>query len=92
MPASVGFESASMIALGAIAIQGVRRAQPTLGESFVVVGLGILGQLTAQILKLNGCRVIGSDLDPSRISMAMELGMDAALHPSMGTAWNMSSG
>jgi len=86
VPAAVGFESASTVALGAIAIQGVRRAQPTLGESFVVVGLGILGQLTAQILKHNGCRVIGSDLDPSRISIATGLGMDAALDPSDGNS------
>lgn len=84
IPASVGFESASTVALGAIALQGVRRAQPTLGESFVVVGLGILGQLTTQVLKLNGCRVIGTDLDPSRISMATGLGMDAGLHPPDG--------
>jgi len=81
VPVAVGFDSASAVALGAIAIQGVRRAQPTLGESFVVVGLGILGQLTTQILKLNGCRVIGTDLDPSRISIATGLGMDVGLYP-----------
>ena len=56
---------ASTVTLGAIAMQGVRRAQPTLGETFVVVGLGILGQITTQMLSANGCRVIGIDLDPN---------------------------
>ncbi len=67
--------------LGAIALQGVRRATPTLGESFVVIGLGILGQLTVQMLKANGCRVIGVDLDKSRIELALEMGMDIGVHP-----------
>ena len=55
---------------GAIALQGVRRAEPTLGETFVVVGLGLIGQLTAQMLKANGCRVISIDLDPRRVELA----------------------
>jgi D-arabinose 1-dehydrogenase-like Zn-dependent alcohol dehydrogenase len=49
---------------------GVRRAEPTLGETFVVVGLGLIGQLTAQMLKANGCRVISIDLDPRRVELA----------------------
>lgn len=72
---------ASTVTLGAIALQGVRRAQPTLGENFVVVGLGILGQLTAQMLSSNGCRVIGVDLDPRRMQLALENGMDVAVNP-----------
>ncbi|OAD20817.1 oxidoreductase domain-containing protein [Candidatus Thiomargarita nelsonii] len=67
--------------LGAIALQGVRRATPTLGESFVVIGLGILGQLTVQMLKANGCRVIGTDIDKDRIQTAKELGMAVGIHP-----------
>jgi predicted dehydrogenase len=59
----------------------VRRAQPTLGETFAVIGLGILGQLTAQMLRANGCRVIGADLDSSRIELAKSLGMDFPLPP-----------
>jgi predicted dehydrogenase/threonine dehydrogenase-like Zn-dependent dehydrogenase len=81
MPAGIDFESASTVTLGAIALQGVRRAQPTLGEIFVVVGLGILGQLTAQILRANGCRVIGIDTDRDRIVKAMSMGMEHGAHP-----------
>ena len=68
VPEKVRSEDASTVTLGAIAMQGVRRAQPTLGETFVVVGLGILGQMTAQMLAANGCRVIGVDLDATRIA------------------------
>lgn len=67
---------ASTVTLGAIALQGVRRAMPTLGETFVVIGLGILGQLTVQLLRANGCKVVGIDLDPGRTRLATELGMD----------------
>jgi predicted dehydrogenase/threonine dehydrogenase-like Zn-dependent dehydrogenase len=80
IPAGLDFESASTVTLGAIALQGVRRAQPTLGESFVVVGLGSLGQLTVQLLRANGCRVIGTDLDPHRIRQAQMLGLSMALN------------
>ena len=81
MPEKLDFEAASTVTLGAIALQGVRRSKPTLGETFVVVGLGILGQLTAQILRANGCRVIGIDPDHARIDKAMSLGMDYGVHP-----------
>lgn len=74
---------ASTVTLGAIAMQGVRRAQPTLGETFVVVGLGILGQITAQMLSANGCRVIGVDLDPRRIQLALDNGMDIGINPAV---------
>jgi predicted dehydrogenase/threonine dehydrogenase-like Zn-dependent dehydrogenase len=84
IPDNLGFPEASTVTLGAIALQGVRRATPTLGETFVVLGLGILGQLTAQMLKANGCRVIGIDLDKDRIQTATELGMDVGIHPSEG--------
>ena len=76
VPDAVDFESAAFATLGAIALQGVRLAEPTLGESVVVVGLGLLGQLTAQLLKANGCRVFGLDLDQSKIDLARQLGMD----------------
>lgn len=74
---------ASTVTLGAIAMQGVRRAQPTLGETFVVVGLGVLGQITAQMLSANGCRVIGVDLDPRRIQLALDNGMDIGINPAV---------
>jgi predicted dehydrogenase/threonine dehydrogenase-like Zn-dependent dehydrogenase len=80
IPPSVDFEDASTVTLGAIALQGIRRANPTLGESFVVLGLGILGQITSQLLMANGCRVIGYDLDPDRVKLARELGMSYGLN------------
>lgn len=76
IPNTLDLAFASTVTLGSIAMQGVRRASPTLGETFVVVGLGILGQLTVQLLKANGCRVIGTDIDDSRITLAQSLGMD----------------
>jgi polar amino acid transport system substrate-binding protein len=79
LPESVSFESGAYGTLGAIALQGVRLAEPTLGESVVVIGLGLVGQLTVQLLKANGCRVFGLDLDQSRVSLALELGADKAL-------------
>lgn len=84
LPESLDFQNASTVTLGAIAMQGVRRALPTLGECFVVIGLGILGQITVQLLKANGCRVIGVDLDPQRIELAKSLGMDIGLMPEHG--------
>jgi predicted dehydrogenase/threonine dehydrogenase-like Zn-dependent dehydrogenase len=74
IPENCGLPEASTVALGAIALQGVRRAAPTLGETFLVVGLGALGQLTLQLLKANGCSVIGVDLDPIRQKLAVNLG------------------
>lgn len=85
MPEPLDWECASTVTLGAIALQGVRRAQPTLGENFVVIGLGILGQLTTQLLHANGCRTIGLDLDRNRIKLARSLGMDIGLHPGDGS-------
>jgi predicted dehydrogenase/threonine dehydrogenase-like Zn-dependent dehydrogenase len=79
LPADVSFEAGAFGTLGAIALQGVRLAEPTLGESVVVIGLGLVGQLTVQLLKANGCRVFGLDLDPPRVALAMELGADRAV-------------
>ncbi|MDP1604385.1 MAG: bi-domain-containing oxidoreductase [Legionella sp.] len=84
IPASLDWDSSSTVTLGSIALQGVRRATPTLGESFVVIGLGILGQLTVQLLKANGCRTIGIDVDPKRIAQAVKLGLDLGLNPEEG--------
>src|SRR6266550_4981407 len=74
----LSFEEAAFGTVGAIALQGVRLAEPTLGESVVVIGLGLVGQLTVQLLKANGCRVFGLDLDASRVALAVKLGADAA--------------
>lgn len=79
VPDGLDLDVASTVTLGAIAMQGVRRAQPTLGETFAVVGLGMLGQITVQLLKANGCRVIGADVDAARVASAKACGADAAL-------------
>jgi threonine dehydrogenase-like Zn-dependent dehydrogenase len=76
LPDAVDFEAAAFGTLGAIALQGVRLAEPTLGESIVVIGLGLLGQLTVQLLKANGCRVFGIDLDLAKVELARTLGAD----------------
>lgn len=79
VPHGVQTDAASTVALGAIALQGIRRAAPTLGETFVVVGLGVVGQLCAQMLRANGCRVIGVDLDARRLALAQQCGVDINL-------------
>lgn len=96
VPEEVELDEASTVTLGAIALQGVRRAQPTLGETFIVVGLGILGQLTQQILKANGVQVIGVDLDPERIELARKNGLKHGLIDAsdemVTTAYKLSNG
>ncbi len=79
IPDSVSDEDASFVTLGAIALQGVRQAAPTLGEAVVVMGLGLIGLLTVQLLKANGCRVLGFDPNPSRAALAQSLGADFAV-------------
>ena len=71
VPDGVDFNEASTVTLGAIALQGVRRADSKLGEFVAVLGLGVLGQITVQLLKANGCRVIGTDIDDKRIQKAV---------------------
>lgn len=79
IPDGVDFSDACYATLGAIALQGVRQADLRLGESVAVIGLGLLGLLTTQLLKASGCRVIGADLDPSRCDLARRLGADEAV-------------
>jgi predicted dehydrogenase/threonine dehydrogenase-like Zn-dependent dehydrogenase len=90
LPDEVDFESGAFGTVGAIALQGVRLAEPTLGESFVVVGLGLIGQLTTQLLKANGCRVFGVDTDAARVELARTLGANdgAASHADADTDAN----
>jgi predicted dehydrogenase len=80
VPEDCDLKAAASMTLGAIALQGVRRTRPCLGEIVAVVGLGLLGQLMIQLLKAGGCSVIGLDLDPRRVRLAEELGADKALH------------
>jgi predicted dehydrogenase len=79
IPDGVNDEDASFVTLGAIALQGVRVTSPTLGERVVVMGLGLIGQLTVQLLKANGCQVLGFDPNPARARLAEELGADRAV-------------
>ncbi|MDZ4177647.1 MAG: zinc-binding alcohol dehydrogenase, partial [Coriobacteriia bacterium] len=76
IPDSVSDDDAAFAVLGSVALQGLRLADPTLGESFVVTGLGLVGLLTVQLLQANGCRVLGIDTNAARIELAAELGAD----------------
>lgn len=77
IPDEVAFEEAAFVTLGAIALQGVRQTEARLGERIAVIGLGLLGQLTVQLLKAAGCSVLVSDLDPAKLTLAKKLGADA---------------
>jgi predicted dehydrogenase/threonine dehydrogenase-like Zn-dependent dehydrogenase len=79
VPSAVPLRSAAWTTLGAIALQGVRRAQPELGSVALVTGLGTLGLLTVQLLKASGCAVVAADLDPRRVAVALALGADRAV-------------
>jgi predicted dehydrogenase len=74
IPDGVSDEEASFTVIGAIGLQGVRLVQPTLGENVVVTGLGLIGLLTVQLLRANGCNVLGVDPDPERSAMAERFG------------------
>lgn len=80
IPDNVSFEQASFTTLGAIALQGVRQASPLVGEKVCVIGLGLLGQLTGQLLKANGCDVFGIDLSERMVTLANEISVHKALH------------
>jgi len=79
IPDGATFDDAAYTTLGAIALQGVRQAEVRLGESVLVIGLGLIGQLTAQLLAASGCRVVGVDLDPHMVELASSSGTDLAL-------------
>lgn len=74
IPNGVSDEDAAFTVVGAIALQGIRLAAPTLGETIAVMGLGLIGQLTVQLLRANGCRVIGFDFDPAKVAIAESFG------------------
>jgi predicted dehydrogenase len=76
VPEGVSDEEAAFTVMGAIALQGVRLAQPTLGEAVVVTGLGLIGLVAVQLLKANGCRVLGIDLDPKKCQLARAFGAE----------------
>ncbi|MFA0812610.1 bi-domain-containing oxidoreductase [Microbulbifer epialgicus] len=74
IPEEVDDESASFVIVGSIGLQGVRLAQPTLGEAFVVIGVGLIGLLTVQLLCAQGCRVLAIDFDESKLKIARQFG------------------
>ena len=76
IPDNVDDESAAFTVLGSIALQGVRLISPTIGETIVVSGLGLIGLIAVQILKANGCRVLGIDFDERKCALAREFGVD----------------
>ncbi len=77
IPDNVSDDAAAFTVIGAIGLQGVRLAKPELGETFVVVGLGLIGQITAQLLRASGCRVIGFDFDAAKVEVARGFGIEA---------------
>ncbi|HUH98520.1 MAG TPA: bi-domain-containing oxidoreductase [Anaerolineales bacterium] len=77
LPKNVDFESAACTTLGAIAMHGFRLAEPQIGETVAVIGLGLLGLLTVQIAAAAGCHVLGIDIDPKRVALASSLGIES---------------
>jgi predicted dehydrogenase/threonine dehydrogenase-like Zn-dependent dehydrogenase len=76
IPDNVSFEEAAFVTVGAIALHGVRQAELTLGETVVIIGMGLVGQITAQICAASGCRVFCIDLDQPKVDLAKTLGAD----------------
>ena len=84
IPDNVSDDEATFTVIGAIGLQGIRLLEPTFGETIVVVGLGLIGLITAELLLANGCNVIGFDFDSEKIKIAKEKGI-TAINPSDGT-------
>lgn len=95
IPDGSDMKDAAFATVGAIAMQGVRQAGVTLGDSVIVIGLGLVGLLAVQILKAAGCKVIGVDLDPHKVDLAKTCGADVALcrdHPALEDAIRTATG
>ena len=85
IPPNVSYEEASFTVIGAIGLQGIRLANPAIGETAVVIGLGLIGLITAEMLVANGCRVIGFDPDANKVALAIERGVAAFVTTSIDT-------
>lgn len=83
VPDNVSDDEAAFTVIGSIALQGIRNLNPQLGETVVVIGLGLIGLVAAQLLKSNGCSVIGTDFDQQKVDMANRLGV-TAINPGNG--------
>ena len=95
LPDNVDFESAAFTTLGAIALHGFRLVEAQIGENVAVIGMGLVGLLTAQIATAAGCNVLGIDIDPTRISLASSLGLRAVRRAeavSSSAAWTAERG
>ncbi|MCA9092868.1 MAG: bi-domain-containing oxidoreductase [Planctomycetaceae bacterium] len=78
VPDNVPLEQGAFAVMGSIALQGVRLTKLGLGDTVLVIGLGLVGQIAVKLLKAQGCRVIGTDLDPSKCQLAVQMGADRA--------------
>lgn len=83
VPEGVSDEEASFTVIGSIGLQGIRLCNPTIGETIVVTGMGLIGLITAQLLRANGCKVIGIDFDQSKLDMAKQWGIET-INPGKG--------
>jgi predicted dehydrogenase len=83
IPDAVSDEAAAFTVIGAIGLQGIRLADPKLGECVAVFGLGLIGLLTVQMLRAQGCRVLGIDIDPARLELARTFGAEV-INPAAG--------
>jgi len=84
IPDNVTNEDAVFTVIGSIGLEGIRLINPTMGETMVVIGLGLIGLVTAELLKANGCRVVGYDFDQSKVDIAVSKGI-IAFNPDQGT-------
>lgn len=83
VPEGVSDGEASFTVIGSIGLQGIRLCNPTIGETIVVTGMGLIGLITAQLLRANGCKVIGIDFDQSKLDMAKQWGIET-INPGKG--------
>jgi predicted dehydrogenase len=79
IPDNVTDDQAAFVVVASIGLQGIRLAQPTLGERFVVIGAGLIGLLTIQMLLAQGCRVLAIDFDPAKLALAESYGAATCL-------------
>ena len=84
IPEGVSDEAAAFTVMGAIGLQGIRLANPTLGECVVVTGLGLIGLMTMQMLRAQGCRVMGIDVDAGRLELARQMGAEVVANAAAG--------
>lgn len=80
LPDAVDFESGAFATLGAIALNGIRLSNPQLGEKAAIIGLGLMGLITAQLVQAAGCEVVGFDINPARVKLAKKLGIQSYLN------------